>query len=217
MDNGLSPIFLFGLLFCLPLVAIGGSIGFVMYRKQQRLARSEAVAQALGLEKVVQLKQMWWYEGKWKDGRSIGFVPIGQKRRSYSYQQSQTRTRYDSAVRIIIELLVDKPLGFEVARHAKWAGKRPLDSFETAFNAENGEKLTPIMQQALLDFVQLNPGTLWVADRATISDRIITSPEIMQGATAILLYEYKATNPEPDAIRQKTEALIALAQAFENA
>ena len=72
------------------------------------------------------------------------------------------------------------------------------------------------MKEALLDFVRLNPGTLWLADRATISPRLITSPEIMQDTTAVLLYEYKATNPEVDMIKAKMVELADLARALEN-
>lgn len=215
MLDGVAPIFLVGFVCCLPMLAVGGPVAYVFYRNRQRLAGSEAVAEALGLEKVIQLKQMWWYEGRWEDGRLIGMMPIGIKRRGYSFLQERTTTSYDSAVRIVIELLVAEPLGVEVARHINWAGKRGFASFEEAFNAENGDRLSAAAQDALLDFVQVQPCTLWLSDRATVSDRVITDPQIMAEATSILLFEYETNNPEPADVREKTAALVALANILE--
>lgn len=216
MDILSTRLFIFAISGFVLLLAIGGAIGFALYRRKRWLGSSAEVAAALGLEKRVQLKQMWWYEGKWKDGRSFGFSPIGMRRRNYSFLHERTVTRYDPAVRIIIELLVAEPLGVELVRHIKWETKRPLDNFEAAFNAENGDKLMPNVKVALLDFVRQQPCTLWLADRATISDRVITSSEIMQGTTAVLLFEYETANPETEEVCQHVASLVTLANILES-
>lgn len=216
MDNVIAPIFWIGFVCCLPPLIIGIPIAYVARRNKQRRAGSEAVAAALGLEKVAQVKQMWWYQGAWENGRRLALIPIVIPKRSYSVLHDRKVTQYDSGVCLVIELLVDAPLDVEVIRHIKWSDKdRSLDAFDSAFNAENGSKLTGTMQQALLDFARRHPGTLWLRNRADMPLEIFEPPDVMAGAPVILLHEYRAKDPETETVRAKTADLAAVARTLE--
>lgn len=216
MDNIVSPIFWIGFICCLPPLAIGVPIAYVMHRNKQRGAGSEAVAAALGLERVAKVKKMWWYQGTWEDGRRLALVPVVIRQRGgYSDTHNRSVTSYKSAVRLVIELLLDEPLDVEVLRHVNWSRRRrSLHSFDTAFNAENGSKLTGAMRQALLDFARRHPGTLWLRDRDA-SPQIVEPSSVMAGSNVILLHEYRAKNPETETVRAKTAALVAVARTLE--
>lgn len=216
MDDFFSVIFWFGFLCCLPVLAIGGPVGFVLYRNKQRREASEAIAQALFLQPTVKAKQMQWFEGRLGNGRSIAYLPIIFKRSYYNHEGIR-RGSHVSAARVIVEVKRERPLGLNIFRHENWSAKRaPLDSFETAFNAENGSKLTSSQQAALLSFAQRNPGcTLWLGDRAGASTDVFNAPEVMAGATSFLLFEYQVVNPTPEEVQQKTAELSQLAQLFD--
>lgn len=216
MDDFFGGFFIFVLVCCLPPLAIGGPIGFVMYRNKQRREGSEAIAQALFLQPTAKAKQMQWYEGRLGDGRFIAYLPIIFKR-SYNDHQGRRRSSHVSAARLIVEVERERPLGLNVFRHENWSKKRaPLDSFETAFDANNGSKLTSNQQIALLIFAQQNPGcTLWLGDRQGASTDVFNAPEVMAGATSFLLFEYKVVNPSPEEVQEKTAELSQLAQLFD--
>lgn len=215
IDDVIASIFWIGFVCCLPTLAITAPVAYVLWRQKQRSAGSEAVAAALGLTQTAKVKQMWWYQGDWEDGRRLALIPIIFPKWDYNSVSGQRQRKHDAGVCLVVELLLDAPLPLEVVRHINWTKKRPPDSFESAFNAENGEKLTPGMQQALLDFVQRHPGTLWLRRRAEMPLEIFEPPEVMAGASMILLHEYLAQNPAPDEVRAKTADLAAVARAIE--
>lgn len=216
MEDFISVVFWFGFLCCFPVLVIGGPVGFVLYRNKQRREAGEAIAQALFLQPTAKAKQMQWYEGRLGNGRLIAYLPIIFKRR-YNDHEGTRRSSHVSAARLIVEVKRERPLDLNVFRHENWSPKRaPLDSFETAFAAKNGSKLTSSQQAALLDFAQRTPGcTLWLGDRAEASTDVFNAPEVMAGATSFLLHEYKVVNPTPEEIEQKTAVLSQLAQLFD--
>jgi hypothetical protein len=216
MDDFLSGIFVIGFACCLPTLAIGGPVAWILYRNKQRKESSTAIAAALNLQPTAKFKQMQWYEGRLANGRLFAYIPIVFQRDSYITGDGRRRNAYDSAARLVVEVKRERPLNVNITRHQKWTTKkRPLSSFETAFTATNGSKLTSNQQQALLNFVQQNPGTFWLRDREGASTNIFNAPEVMAGATTFLLHEYKVKNPTPDEIREKTAVLSQLAHLFD--
>ncbi|WP_420629539.1 hypothetical protein [Candidatus Leptofilum sp.] len=215
MDDFFGGFFIFVLVCCLPPLAIGGPIGFVMYRNKQRREGSEAIAQALFLQPTAKAKQMQWYEGRLSNGRLIAYIPIIFHR--HYYNEGRRRRTHVSAARLVIEVKRERPLDLNIFRHENWSKKRaPLDSFDTAFNAKNASKLTSSQQAALFAFAEQNPGcTIWLGDREGASTDVFNAPEVMAGATSFLLYEYKVVNPSPDEIQAKTAELSQLAQLFD--
>ncbi|MEM7118389.1 MAG: hypothetical protein AAF614_38555 [Chloroflexota bacterium] len=206
---------------CLTPLGLAG-VGFYLWRhQQQRTAGIEETAAALGLEKKIQIpgrlphQQWWWYEGVWEDGRSFGFMPIGIQRANTDYIK-RTATHFDPAMRLIVEVKVPKPLGVKVMRNINWGEKRPLDSFDSAFDVKNGEAVAPITQEALLNFIRQHSGTFLLSDRTDILDKTLNSLQIMEGKTAVLLHEYEVTTPDVETMRQKIEALVVLAQRIEH-
>lgn len=215
MDDFLSTIFIIGFACCLPVLAVGGPVGWVLYRNKQRKEGSAAIAAALNLQPTAKAKQMQWYEGRLANGRLFAYLPIIFRRNFY--MDGRRRSAHDSAARLIVEVKRERPLNVNIMRHQKWSSKkRPLDSFETAFSATNGNKLTNSQQQALLSFVQQNRGTLWLSDREGAATTVFNTPEVMADATTFLLHEYKVVNPTPDEIREKTAVLSQLASLFED-
>lgn len=216
MSDFLSVVFWFGFLCCFPVLIIAGPVGFVLYRNKQRREGSEAIAQALGLQPTAKAKQMQWYEGRLGNGRSLAYVPIIFKRHYYNHD-GHRRGSHDSAARLVLEVKRERPLNVNIFRHEKWRPSRaPLDSFETAFAANNGSKLTSSQQEALLAFARQHPGaTIWLGDRAGASADVFNAPEVMATAASFLLFEYQVVNPSPEEIEAKTAELSRLAQLFE--
>ena len=216
MDDFVSVIFWTGFLCCMPLLAIGGPVGFVLYRNKQRREASEAIARMLNLQPTAKAKQMQWYEGQLGNGRLIAYLPIIFRRKYYDHE-GRRRGSHVSAARVIVEVKRERPLDLNIFRHENWSRKRaPLDSFETAFNAKNGSKLTSSQQAALLDFAQQNPDcTIWLGDLTGASTDVFNAPEVMAGVTSFLLYEYQVVNPKPEEIQLKTAELSQLAQLFD--
>ena len=206
---------------CLTPLALAGVVFYLWRHQQQRTTGFEEVAAELGLEKQIEIpgrwshQQWWWYQGVWKDGRSFGFMPIGIQRANTNYLK-RTATHFDPAIRLIVEVKVAKPVGVKVMRNINWAEKRPLDSFDSAFDTKNGDALTPAMQDVLLNFVRQHPGTFLLSDRTAVLDKTLNSLQIMEGKTAVLLHEYEVTTPNVETVRQKIEALVALAQRIEH-
>ena len=215
MDDFLSVIFWFGFLCCLPALAVGAPVGYVLFRNKQRREGSAAIAQALNLQPTAKAKQMQWYEGRLDNGRLCAYVPIIFRRKIYI--DGRRRGSHVSAARLIVEVKRERPLGVDIFRHENWTErKRPFDSFETAFAAKNGEKLTSRQQSALLTFAQQHSGsTLWLRDREGASAEVINAPEVMATATSFLLHEYQVVNPSPEEIELKTAELSQLAQLFD--
>ena len=215
MDDFFGGFFIFVLVCCLPPLAIGGPIGFVLYRNKQRREGSLAIANALGLQPTAKAKQMQWYEGKLGNGRLAAYLPIIFKR-SYYDHEGRRRGTHRSAARLVVEVKRKRPLEANIFRHEKWSEKKAsLSSFETAFVAKNGAKLTSSQQAALLAFAQQNPGTLWLGDRAGASTDVFNAPEVLAGATSFLLHEYQVVNPSPEEVQVKTAELSQLAQLFD--
>lgn len=224
MDNFFSVIFWFGFLCCMPVLAVGAPVGFVLVRNKQRTEGSQAIARVLGLQPTVKAKQMQWYEGRLANGhfdtaqcgRLIAYLPIIFKRH-YNDHEGRRRGSHVSAARLIVEVKRERPLDADIFRHEQWSKKkRPYDSFATAFVSKNGEKLTNSQQAGLLHFVQQNPGsTVWLRDRAEASQAVFTTPEVMAQATTFLLHEYAVVNPSPEEIQQKTAELSQLASLFD--
>ncbi|WP_129678315.1 hypothetical protein [Candidatus Chloroploca sp. Khr17] len=216
MDDVFAIMFWTSFLCCFPVLIIGGSVGFVVYRNTQRRAASAAIAQGLGLQPTARAKQMQWYEGRLRNGRLCAYVPIIFKRTSYNHE-GQRRSSYVSAARLVLEVKREQPLHLNVFRHENWSQKRaPLDSFATAFAADNGSKLTSSQQAALLGFAQAYPGaTIWLSDRAGASTDVFNAPEVMAGTTSFLLFEYQVVNPSPEEIQVKVVELSRLASLFE--
>lgn len=221
MSDFLSVVVGVGFLCCFPVLLIGGPVGFVLYRNKQRRQGSAAIAQALGLQPTAKAKQMQWYEGRLKNGRLengrlLAYVPIVFKTPFYDYKGSRHGS-YDSAVRLVLEVKRERPLNAKLFRHEKWSKSRaPLDSFETAFAAENGGTLTGSQQEALLAFARQHPGTtIWLGDRAGASTDVFNAPEVMAGVVSFLLFEYKVVNPSPEEIEAKAAELSRLAHLFD--
>ncbi len=216
MSDFISAMVWFGFLCCLPTLAIGGPVGFVLYRNKQRREGSAAIASALMLQPTAKAKQMQWYEGRLADGRLLAYIPIIFQRSTYNHEGIR-RGRHVSAARLVVEVKREQPLNADIFRHEAWSQKKaPMGSFETAFVAQNGEKLTGSQQAALLAFIQQNPGTtLWLGDREGASTDVFNAPEVMTGATSFLLHEYQVANPTPEEIRAKTAELSRLASLFD--
>ena len=108
-------------------------------------------------------------------------------------------------------------MAFNAFRHENWSAKKaPLDSFETAFAAKSGSKLTIGQQAALLAFAQQNPdSTLWLDNREGASTDVFNAPEVMAGVTSFLLHEYQVVSPSPEEIQAKTAELSQLARLFD--
>ena len=216
MDDFLSTIFWFGFICCLPPLAIGGPVGYVLYRNKQRREGSVAIAEVLNLQPTAKAKQMQWYEGQLENGRLIAYLPIIFRRKYYDHE-GRRRGSHVSAARVIVEVKRERPLAFNAFRHENWSAKKaPLDSFETAFAAKSGSKLTIGQQAALLAFAQQNPdSTLWLDNREGASTDVFNAPEVMAGVTSFLLHEYQVVNPSPEEIQAKTAELSQLARLFD--
>lgn len=213
---------LFVIACCITPLGLAGALYLIWRRWQQRTQSIEATAAALGLEKRLKIpgrlphQQWWWYEGVWEDGRSVGLLPVGILRVNRQHYE-RPATRRDPALRLIVEVKVSKPLGVKVMRNMDWGEKRPLDSFESAFDVRNGEKLTPVAQEALLNFLKEQHGTFLLSDRAAVLDRIITSHNLMEETTAVLLHEYEVTILDIETVKAKVASMVALARLFEDA
>jgi hypothetical protein len=216
MGDFLPVIFWVGFLCCFPVLLIGGPVGFVLYRNKQRREGCEVIAQALGLQPTARAKQMQWYEGQLGNGRLLAYVPIVFRKPFYDYM-SRRHGSYVSAARLALEVKRERPLNAKVFRHESWSkSQAPLDSFETAFAAENGSRLTSSQQAALLTFARQYPGaTIWLSDRADASTDVFNAPEVMADATSFLLFEYKVVHPSPEEIEVKVTELSRLARLFE--
>ena len=214
MNDFLSVIFWFGFLCCMPTLAIGGPVAFVLYRNRQRREGSAAIAQALGLQPTAKAKQMQWYEGRLRNGRLFAYISIIFRRSIYI--EGRRRGSHRSAARLIVEGKRERPLDLDVFRHEKWTTKKaPLDSFDTAFVSKNDSRLTSSQQAALLTFAQQNRGTLWLRDRAGASTDVFNAPEVMAEATSFLLHEFRVVHPTPEEIQAKTAELSQLASLFD--
>ncbi len=215
MGEVLSTLFI--LLFaCLgPIAVVGGAVWWVMRRNKQRRAASEAIGYALGLSPTIKAKQMQWYEGRLANGRYGAYLPIVFSRRT-NRMDGQSRTTYDSAARIVVEVKRDSKLDVSVMRHEKWTTKRrPFDLFEDAFNAENGSKLTSTEQSALMTFAKEHPGTLWLGDREGASRAVFNDDLVMANVTSFLLHEYRVQHPTPDELNELVTKLSTLAAMFD--
>lgn len=214
MDDSIAALFWFIFLCCLPVIAVGGPVGWVTYRNRQRQEGSKAIGEALGLAPTVKAKQMQWYEGRLANGRLAAYLPITFPR--HTYLEGRRRTVRDSAARVVVEVNRERPLDVDAFRHQSWTkSNRPFDSFDNAFNLKNGSKLTGAQQQALIDFARSNDGTVWLGDRAGASPDVFNAPEVMAEATSFILYEFQAKNPTPTEIDEKTAELSRLAQLFD--
>ncbi|MEM7333576.1 MAG: hypothetical protein AAF490_15915 [Chloroflexota bacterium] len=198
-----------------PLIVLGGAVAWVMYRNRQRQGASRAIGNALGLLPTVKNKQMQWYEGRLANGRYCAYIPIVFPRRTHR-MDGQSRTAYDSAARIVMEVKREQTLDVNAMRFHVWSErKRPFSLFEDAFNAENGSKLTGEEQNALMDFAKAHPGTLWLSDREGASKDVFNDDTIMAQVTSFLLHEYEVKNPTPSEIEELVAKLSRLASLFD--
>ncbi|VAW36644.1 hypothetical protein MNBD_CHLOROFLEXI01-5060 [hydrothermal vent metagenome] len=143
MDDFIGTILGIGLFCCLPTLAIGGTVGWLLYRNKQRKEGRAAIAAALNLQPTAKFKQMQWYEGRLDNGRLFAYIPIVFQRDIYVTGDGRRHNAHDSAARLVVEIKRERPLNVNITRHQKWSTKkRPLHSFETAFSETNGSKLT---------------------------------------------------------------------------
>ena len=218
MDNFINTI-LIAAVCCLPLLAVAFAVGFIVYRNRQRREGLETVAAALGMEKVAQVKQMWWYQRPLADGRRLAMIPviIPGKRTNISGEYGKGIRRYDGALCMVLELHGDAFADVEVVRHEIWsAQERSLDSFETAFDTQNAAILSVAAQQALLDFARRHPGALWLHHRARTPLQILQTDAVLAGAGMILLHEYRTPAAETEIVRAKTADLLEVARVIES-
>ncbi len=227
-NAGLGELLIFGAFCLIPLTAIFGSAGWLIYHTMQSRKTAVRLGESLGLDKLNPEEKnpmKAWYGGMY-DGRFFAIKPVVYKGRSYIDGQSRPVANF--YLRVVMELLVDAPLGIVVYRSPQ--EKRSGATFEEIFpTIKNGTRLNSSARNALLAFAQQGYETglhgatyqiesgvrnLTLRDRAGVPE-IQLNRQIMPHVHVILTHDHPYPNLNGEELNMLLEEMTAVARSIE--
>jgi len=186
-----------------PVVAIGA---IVMGRTILASKSAAVVGEQLGFAPGPRQKSVTWHLGRVND-RDVGLVPVALR---MSGVDGPTAVM---GLRIVVA--VHQPSNAAIVYRPAEA-PAGTDSFSDAFRCEHIDLVPSATQEAMLAFVQANPGALRLRSRSGASTELLP-PAVLRDATTVLAHEFVRGSDDPSEVSARIHALQRIAQTLESA